>query len=98
MEQQTTRLYCAIRWGHGETAVSILVEDEVDGDFSDDAGRTLLSWATENNLENVVSLLLARSKKTLNVRDVWGRSPYWYASGNRHKHVRMLLASEGATL
>ncbi|XP_044723873.1 ankyrin repeats (3 copies) domain-containing protein [Hirsutella rhossiliensis] len=97
-DRKNIRLYCAVRFGQCDVAKRLLSEGGVDAHYRDEDGRTLLSWAVENDLGQVVSLLLAKSKMTLNLGDRHGRSPFWFAARNGHKELKLLLASQGGTL
>ncbi|RDA83108.1 hypothetical protein CP532_4429 [Ophiocordyceps camponoti-leonardi (nom. inval.)] len=95
-EQKYTQLYCAVRWGHAEEALSILSDVEVTGDYVDDWGATPMIWAARKGLGSVVGLLAARNEDAINRRDDFGNSPAWHAWQRRHFKVVDILQSKGA--
>ncbi|RDA90642.1 hypothetical protein CP533_6830 [Ophiocordyceps camponoti-saundersi (nom. inval.)] len=97
-EQKNTMLYCAVRWGYSEVALSILSDGEVEGDYEDELGKTSMMWAAKNGLGAVVELISGRNEAAVNAKDQCGRSPYWYACVAGHVEIRKMLRSRGGTL
>ncbi|KAK0763420.1 hypothetical protein N5P37_002797 [Trichoderma harzianum] len=86
----------AIR-GDADTVRGLLATNKVDPDSRDKrAGRTALSWATENGHTEVVKLLLDTNKVNVNSVNGDGSTPLHYASLRQHDDiVNLLLDTKG---
>ncbi|KAL5089141.1 hypothetical protein Trisim1_005994 [Trichoderma cf. simile WF8] len=86
----------AIR-GDANTVGRLLATNKVDPDSKDKrAGRTALSWATENGHTEVVQLLLDTNKVNVNSVNSDGSTPLHYASLRQHEDiVKVLLDTRG---
>ncbi|KAL7916811.1 hypothetical protein GGI35DRAFT_49562 [Trichoderma velutinum] len=83
--------------GDADTVRGLLATNKVDPDSRDKrAGRTALSWASENGHEAVVKLLLDTDKVDVNSTNGDGGTPLHYASLRQHEDiVNMLLDTRG---
>ncbi|KAL6820059.1 hypothetical protein V8C40DRAFT_268540 [Trichoderma camerunense] len=83
--------------GDADTVRGLLATNKVDPDSRDKrAGRTALSWATENGHTEVVQLLLDTNKVNVNSVNSDGSTPLHYASLRQHEDiVKVLLNTRG---
>ena len=84
--------------GQSEIDVFKLVLDtgEVDLEYKNNKGRTLLIWAAEWGLEPIVTLLLDTGKVNVNAKDWRSRTPLMRARDEGHENIAKLLLAHGA--
>ncbi|KAF4441559.1 ankyrin, partial [Fusarium albosuccineum] len=87
-------IHCAIERGFSTVAWRLL-EAEMSLDPKTSAGRTPLSWVSENDKTEEVSLLLGMAAIDPNLQDKGGRTPLSRAAENGNVSVVLLLLESG---
>ena len=78
-----------------EAGVSALLEEPIDINSRDSAGRTPLMLAVVGGRDTIVALLIARGADP-NASDVYGETPLHAALTARHPHIAAALERAGA--
>lgn len=87
-----TLLHRVAGWGQPISFVSLLKDNEVDLDLTDELGWSSLHFAAANGYSHVVVNLL-KSRALASTEDIAGRQAIWYAAQNGHCEVVKLLSS-----
>jgi ankyrin repeat protein len=87
-----TLLHRVAGWGQPISFVSLLKDNEVDLDLTDELGWSALHFAAANGYSHVVGYLL-KSRALASIEDIAGRQAIWYAAQNGHSEVVKLLSS-----
>ncbi|KAL4876222.1 hypothetical protein BJY04DRAFT_200378 [Aspergillus karnatakaensis] len=58
-------------------------------------GRTLLSWAAEHGVTDVVEYLLSRDDIEVDLKDSDGATPLWWASRRANTDIVKMLSATG---
>ena len=87
-----TLLHRVAGWGQPITFISLLKDNEVDLDSTDELGWSALHFAAANGYSHVVAYLL-KSRALASTADISGRQAIWYAAQNGHSEVVKLLSS-----
>jgi hypothetical protein len=87
-----TLLHRVAGWGQPVTFISLLKDNEVDLDFTDELGWSALHFAAANGYAHVVAYLL-KSRAVASTQDISGRQAIWYAAQNGHSEVVQLLVT-----
>ena len=89
-----TALFCAVK-EHRTSVVTDLIMADADVSITDNEGKTALFHAVDNY--SLVRELVGNGKSVVNVRDIYGRTPLFYAFTQSLEIARWLLA-KGALL
>ena len=87
-----TLLHRVTGWGQPITFISLLKDNEVDLDATDELGWSALHFAAANGYAHAVAYLL-KSRAVASTADISGRQAIWYAAQNGHGEVVKLLSS-----
>jgi ankyrin repeat protein len=79
-------------WGHPISFISLLKDNEVDIDATDELGWSALHFSAANGYSHVVSYLL-KSRASASTADISGRQAIWYAAQNGHSDVVKALCN-----
>ncbi len=91
-----TLLHRVAGWGQPISFISLLKDNEVDLDFTDELGWSALHFAAANGYSHVVAYLL-KSRAIASTEDISGRQAIWYAAQNGHSEVVKLLSTAPGT-
>ena len=92
IEAGRTLLHRVAGWGQPITFISLLKDNEVDLDSTEELGCSALHFAASNGYSHVVAHLL-KSWALASTEDISGRQAIWYAAQNGHSEVVKLLSS-----
>lgn len=91
-----TPLMYAIASGHHGVVKALLAEETINANQQDYEGRTALSWGIPCFPKvEIIKLLIDSGKVDVNMPDLKGRSPLWYAVHMRSTSIVQLLLGTG---
>ena len=67
--------------------------DDININASDDKGKTVLHYASENNWDSIIIKILQNVNVNVNAQDDYGKTPLHYAACHwKHESLKILLA------